>query len=127
LAQDTIFYDTVNVDTDTKEIAPYLLKLRRVPKRFITRINKAGKLEIQFGSGVSSNPDEYIVPNPTNVGTTLAGLSTLDNSLDPSNFMYTKTYGDIPYNTTLTVKYTSGGGIKSNTGKGTLTKLRTII
>jgi len=83
-------------------------------------------MELQFGSGVSDLPDEYIVPNPTNVGTSLPGLTSLDNSLDPSNFMYTKTYGEIPYNTTLTINYVVGGGIKSNTGEGTLQNIRSI-
>jgi hypothetical protein len=126
LAQDTIFYDQLNESSDTDEIAPYLLKLRRVPKRFITRINKNKKMELQFGSGISDLPDEYIVPNPTNVGNSLSGLSTLNNSLDPSNFIYTKTYGEVPYNTTLTVTYVIGGGIKSNTGKDTIQNIRSI-
>jgi len=126
LAQDTIFYDQINEETTTDEIAPYLLKLRRVPKRFITRINKNKKMEIQFGSGISSQPDEYIIPNPTNVGAALPGLTSLDNSIDPSNFIYTKTYGEVPYNTTLSVKYVIGGGIKSNTGNDTLQNIRSI-
>jgi len=122
-----LFYDEVNESSDTKEISPYLLKLRRVPKRFVIRVNKNDKFEVQFGSGVSTYSDEYLIPNPTNVGSFLPGLSTLDNSLDPSNFLYTKTYGEVPYNTTLTVKYTVGGGIKSNTSRNTLQKIRTVL
>jgi len=126
LAQDTLFYDTPNTDTNTRDEVPYLIRLRTVPRRFITRVNEDEKIEMQFGAGVSTSPDEYIIPNPTNVGIGLAGVSTLDASLDPSNFMYTKTYGQCPYSTTLTVNYTYGGGIKSNTSKGSLTKLRNV-
>ena len=38
----------------------------------------------------------------------------MDSSLDPSNFLYTKTYGVAPQNTTLTVTYLVGNGIKDN-------------
>jgi hypothetical protein len=42
------------------------------------------------------------------------GISKLNQAYDPSNFMYTKEYGIAPSNTTLTVTYITGGGIKSN-------------
>ena len=43
-----------------------------------------------------------------------------DHPIDPSNFMYTKSYGLAPANTTLTVKYTTGGGVESNVPAFTL-------
>ena len=50
-------------------------------------------MELRFGS-VSSNADEEIIPNPDNVGSSLGtGLSKLDESFDPSNFLKTKTFG----------------------------------
>jgi len=104
-----------------------LLKLKRVNRRFISRINSDFYTEIQFGSGVSTNPDEYIIPNPANVGSSLPeGITKLDSTLDPSNFMYTKTYGEVPYDTTLTINYLYGGGIKSNVQQGDLNKLNNV-
>ena len=48
-------------------------------------------MELRFGSGVSSNADEEIIPNPDNVGSSLGtGLSKLDESFDPSNFLKQK-------------------------------------
>jgi hypothetical protein len=41
---------------------------------------------------------------------------------DPSNFLYTQTYGISPSNTTLTVTYLKGGGATSNIPSNTLTK-----
>ena len=35
----------------------------------------------------------------------------VDVDIDPSNFLYTRTYGQAPANTTLTVTYTLGNGI----------------
>jgi hypothetical protein len=40
---------------------------------------------------------------------------------DPSNFLYTQTYGLAPSNTTLTVTYLKGGGAVSNIPSNTLT------
>jgi hypothetical protein len=59
--------------------------------------------------------DEEITLNANNIGSSLpGGRANIDNVIDPSNFLYTKTYGDVPYDTTLTIQYLRGGGIKSN-------------
>ena len=70
---------------------------------------------LEFGSGVTSSPDEVIIPNPYNVGIGLVdGISKMNMSYDPSNFMYTNEYGIAPSNTTLTVTYLIGGGSVAN-------------
>ena len=95
--------------------APYLLKLLKTPRRFTTCIRSDSRTEIKFGAGISDNPDEEIIPNPQNVGSTLPGSpSYLDTAFDPSNFLSTRTYGLSPSNTTLTIKYAYGGGIGDN-------------
>jgi hypothetical protein len=120
LAQDTVFETIANTVQNDPELSqytsvPYLLKLKKTAHRFITKFKSDKNLEIQFGPGISANDDEEIIPNPDNVGSALTGLQTqFDHPIDPSNFMYTKSYGLAPSNTTLTVKYTTGGGIKSN-------------
>lgn len=133
LAQETIFEEVTNTyDNDRtlpvyKDTVPYLLRLKRVPKRFVTRITADNKIELQFGSGISTNPDEEIIPNPENVGSSLPlGVNRLDYSYDPSNFVYTKSYGEVPTNTTLTVTYLVGSGIKSNVGVNSLTEVLNI-
>ena len=120
LAQDMVFETIANTVQNDPELSqytsvPYLLKLKKTAYRFITKFRSDKNLEIQFGPGISDNDDEEIIPNPDNVGSGLNGLQTqFDHPIDPSNFMYTKTYGLAPSNTTLTVKYTTGGGVKSN-------------
>ena len=102
--------------------APSLLKLRKSSKRFITRLRSDNLLEMQFGSGVSDNNDEEIIPNPNNVGNGLAGFrKAIDVDIDPSNFLFTRSYGQAPSNTTLTVKYTVGNGIVDNVSANVLT------
>jgi hypothetical protein len=130
LAQDTIMEDIANIpynDPDTaeyKSTVPYILKLKRTPRRFVTRLRDDGKTELQFGSGISSDADEEIVPNPTNVGAGLDYLARTTNSnVDPTNFLYTSTYGLAPQNLTLTVRYTIGGSVNDNVGINTLTSI----
>ena len=78
-------------------------------------------MELRFGSGVSDNADEEIIPNPDNVGSRLGfGVSKLDDSFDPSNFLKTRTFGLAPSNTTLTVKYNYGGAVEHNVATNTI-------
>ena len=130
LAQDTLFETVPNLLENDPEFvnyrssSPSLLKLRKTSKRFVSRLRSDNRLELQFGAGISDNNDEEIVPNPTNVGNGIAGFrKNLDVDIDPSNFLYTRTYGQAPSNTTLTVKYTVGNGIADNVDANTVTNI----
>jgi len=121
LAQDTVFEQIDNNEDNSTYLhqysgdTPYLLELNRVPKRYVTNFEDDGIMVIGFGAGISSNADEEIIPNPDNVGSALyTEHQNLDTTLDPSNFLYTKTYGVAPQNTTLTVTYLVGNGIIDN-------------
>ena len=106
---------------------PYLLRIKRTPKRFTTRITANGRVEIQFGSGISSNPDEEIIPNPDNVGSGLPGsTNNLDKSFDPANFMFAKVYGEAPGNTTLSVEYVVGRGLDDNVHANTISQISKV-
>ena len=133
LAQDTIFEDIANIPFNDPDLAvhrssaPYILKLRRTPRRFVTRVREDLRTEIQFGSGISSDADEEIIPNPKNVGLGLDYLSRTTNSnIDPSNFLYTSTYGLAPNNEVLTVTYAIGGGVSDNVSSNTLVNIGNI-
>jgi hypothetical protein len=130
LAQDTVFDQVENSEDNSTDLnqysgeTPYLLELKRVPKRFITRFEDSSTLVIQFGAGISSNADEEIIPNPDNVGSALyANVGDLDQGIDPSNFLYTKTYGVAPSNTTLTIEYLIGNGVADNVPAKDLTNI----
>lgn len=131
LAQETI-YDTIkNTNINNPNFSanesntPYLLQLKKVQRRFVTRFINETTLQLQFGAGTNtSNTDEEVIPNPDNVGLGLPyKQSKLNTAFSPSNFLYTDTYGISPNNTTLTVRYLVGGGLQSNIGGGTLTVL----
>jgi len=105
---------------------PYILQTKLVQNRFATRFLNETTLQIQFGSGNPNDTTEEIIPNPLNVG---LGLPFQQNKLmaaySPTNFIFTNTYGVAPTNTTLTVRYYTGGGVSSNILANTLTNPNT--
>ena len=126
LAQDTVFTTKINASyTDPNAIqddAPNLLNLKQIQRRFTTRFLSSTVLQLGFGAGTVSDNDENLVPNPDNVGTGLAfSKDKLTTAYSPLNFMFTDTYGIAPSNTTLTIRYLTGGGLNSNVPSGTLT------
>ncbi len=126
LAQDTVFTTKINASyTDPNAIqddAPNLLNLKQVQRRFTSRFLNNTTLQIGFGAGTVSDNDENLVPNPDNVGTGLAfSKDKLTTAYSPLNFMFTDTYGIAPADTTLTIRYLTGGGLASNVASGTLT------
>ena len=134
LAQDTIFDEVENtgaIDTELKQYnqqTPYLIKLKKSTRRFITRFKTNNQLEIQFGAGNTNKADEEIIPNPDSVGLGIdEGVNRLNVAYDPSNFLFTKAYGQAPANTTLTVTYIVGGGLESNVQSNTITEIDTLF
>ena len=133
LAKDTIFEDVENnIDNDptsviSREVSPYILKLKKTSRRFTTYINQDDETLIRFGAGVSDNPDEEIIPNPDSVGSNLPGSpSKLGQAFDPSNFLKTKAFGLAPSNTTLTFTYSFGGGVDDNVQSNDITSISNI-
>jgi hypothetical protein len=105
----------------------YILKLQQTNKRFTTRLVDEQTIELRFGSGNESTPDELLIPNTKNVGLGLNNsINRMGESFDPSNFLKTNTYGIAPAKTTLTVTYLAGGGIQSNVPQGDLTKIKAV-
>ena len=133
LAQSTVYESIPNTPLNDPfmsqygGVVPNLLKLRTVQRRFATRFNADNTLTLKFGSGVSSSPDEEIIPNTENVGMGLIdSISKLETAYDPSNFLYTKQYGLAPGNTTLTVTYITGGGVNTNVPSNDVTTIYEI-
>ena len=127
LAQDTVFESIENTTLNDPTYSqyhndtPYMLKLIKTPRRFTTYVRDDNKMELRFGSGISADADETLIPNPDNVGSSLGmGVSRLDESFDPTNFLKTRTFGLSPSNTTLTVNYNYGGSVEDNVPQGAI-------
>ena len=122
LGQDTIFDEEQNAANDSS-LVPSILKLKRVPRRFVTRFTSKGVMQIQFGSGVVGSDDETFLPDPSNIkkyGDKQA-VEQIDRAFDPTNFLFTRTYGLAPSNTTLTIRYLTGGGVGANAPANSVT------
>lgn len=133
LAQEMVFLDYPNTESNDpdlyqfKSTVPYILKTIKTPKRFTVKINEDSTTTIQFGAGDPTASDEQLIPNLKNVGLGLPNsISRLEESFDPTNFLKTKTYGTSPANTTITVRYYTGGGVGSNIPSGELTKINGV-
>ena len=116
LGQDTIFVEQNN-DSTYNDLVKSSLQLQKVPRRFVTRFTSTGVLQIQFGAGVISADDETFLPDPTLL--TKFGsqdqVNAIDIAYDPSNVLFTRTYGLAPSNTSLTIRYLTGGGKDGDT------------
>jgi len=120
---DTIKNSNIN-DPNANGNVPYLLRLRKVQRRFSPKIISSTQIQLQFGAGSPNDTDEEITPNADNVGIGLPfERDKLTAAYSPVNFLYTKTYGIAPSNTTLTVRYLTGGGVNSNVEANTLTSI----
>lgn len=120
---DTIKNTNIN-DPNVNGDTPYLLRLKKVARRFATRFTSLNNLQLQFGAGNPSDVTEEITPNADNVGIGLPfEQDKLTVAYSPTNFLFTGTYGIAPSNTTLTVRYLTGGGVNSNVNSGVLTNL----
>lgn len=127
LAQDVVL-DSTRTSQDPSlavdsELVPNLLRLKKVQRRFVSRFKDENILELQFGAGVTGDSnDAEFTPNPNNVGLGLPfGSDKLTTAFSPTSFTFTDTYGISPSNTTLTVRYLTGGGVGANSPSNTLT------
>ena len=130
LGQEMVYDSIKNTNTNDPNFSsqegdsPYLLKLKQVSRRFATRFQSPTTLQIQFGAGTSSDTNEEVTPNADNVGLGLPfEKDKLTSAYSPQNFIFTDTYGIAPSNTTLTVRYLTGGGATANVSAGSLTTL----
>jgi hypothetical protein len=122
LAQETIFTPTANLTSGSDGIN-YLINLQRVPKRFITRLKNTGSIELQFGSGVSTQTDIQIIPTIDNIQLGLVpSVSDRIDDYNKASIFYTKNYGIAP-SSNLYVKYLVGGGVESNLPANSITKI----
>lgn len=125
LAQATIFDKIANPSFGTDGV-PYLLQLKRVPRRYVSRFLSDNTLQLEFGAGISTNKtDQTILPTPDNIQLGLVpGISSLYNGFNKASVFYTQEYGLAP-NSNLTIRYLVGGGLTANTNANTITTIDT--
>jgi len=133
LAQEMVYIDyPINQFTDG-DLEPFqedvsnVLRLLKTSRRYVAEVNADNTTSLVFGGGNSTSPDETLVPNFKNVGLGLrSSIDRLGESFDPANFLKTRSYGQAPSNTTITVSYLVGGGVESNVTRGDLVQIQRI-
>ena len=133
LAQEMVYEEyPISEQTDRdllkyKDTVSNVLKLLKTSRRFVRQINSDNSTTLVFGAGNSANGDETLIPSFKNIGLGLqSSIDRLGESFDPANFLKTRSYGQAPANTTLTISYLVGGGVSSNVAKGELTRIQRI-
>lgn len=129
LTQDTVFIKEPNTLPDYLSV-PSRLKMIPAPRRYEKSTDrKTAKTTIRFGSGDENVFDEDIVPDPSEHAIKMFGdKKTLDFvTIDPNSFLTTSTLGVSPRNTTLTIVYRSGGGVRHNVASNQITSVKSLI
>lgn len=132
LAQDVIMDEVAVADNGEDGQMPSSgLRLRKVPRRFVKRLNRNKRTELYFGSGVTNEAEEEIYLDSRQVANNQYDnelLNTVGNvSLNNVNFLNNSAFGLAPTNTTLTVRYVLGGGVESNSPSNTITNIDNLI
>jgi hypothetical protein len=126
LAQDTIIDDTsVSYTPDVSESTnpPYVIKFRKVPRRFVTMLTPNKTVQLLFGSGQGDVSDDIVSLDYRQVANPDYQTNIANVALDNTDFLQTDSFGLAPANTTLTVEYTIGGGVDTNVPSGTITEV----
>ena len=122
LAQSTVFDKVVN-PTSGSDGVPYLIRLKRVPRRYVSRFLSDNTLQLEFGAGVANTSDNSILPNPDTIQLGLVpGISNLYNNFNQASVFFTQEYGLAP-SSNITVRYLVGGGVTSNVASNTITTI----
>tara|TARA_Y100000593_G_scaffold94248_1_gene192416 strand:+ start:4773 stop:6947 length:2175 start_codon:yes stop_codon:yes gene_type:complete len=95
-------------------------------KRFIIDVDSDNKTSLIFGNGtitkdITRGYVEEVFGDNQEINALIQG--SLPSSIDPSGQVTYKSLGESPSNTTLTIKYRTGGGIKSNVPVNDLTTI----
>jgi len=120
LAQEMVLTDVPNNDAYEGSLAlykgtvPYILNYLKTSRRFTINVDENNQTYLEFGAGTDGFADEIINLSSQQIGVGLSNINNLNISLDPSNFLKNDTYGLAPQNTTISVRYTVGGGFESN-------------
>lgn len=133
LAQENVLYGVPNNDafegylSEFSSTVPFILKYLKTSRRFTKNVDENNRTYLEFGGGTNGFADEIINLSSQQVGAGLSNLRNLNLSLDPTNFLNNDTYGLAPVNTTLTVTYTIGGGLQSNSPSNSITNISSIV
>jgi hypothetical protein len=115
LANDTVFVKQENYSSDSNE-SESVLFLKAAPYRFVKQNSlSSGLTTLRFGGGNALTTDNDLIPEPSKFALPLYGKQTFNRiTLNPNNLLSTNTLGAIVPNSTITITYRYGGGLRHN-------------
>lgn len=118
LAIDTVLTNVPNTSFtyDSEQSMPYLLKYKKVNRRFEVNRKDSETIEIIFGSG--RNITQNFAVNDYNI----LG-QTNEITVHDTDFLSNSVFGIMPENTILTVKYRVANGVTDNVGTNELNQI----
>ena len=128
LTQDTVFEALKNESLDKSEV-PFVVNIKPTTHRYTSEYDIiTEKTTLTFGSGKADTIDDDIVPDPSEFAIPLYGKTTLTRfSVNPEQFLQTKTMGVAPMGTTLTINARVGGGLEHNVAERTINSLKDTL
>jgi hypothetical protein len=121
LANDTVYLKTRNLNSDADQIESSL-QIQAAPYRYV-KINSlsTGLTTLRFGGGNAETTDNDTIPDPSQFSLPLYGQTTFSRyAINPNNLLQTNTVGTIVPNSTVTIVYRFGGGLRHNVGQGSI-------
>ena len=126
LSQDIIFRQVRNVDENTKEKVPMILKPVGVPRRFVVESDRNNTF-ILFGYGSEEDIKIDKIVDPTNVILNQYARDYVTTTgFDPSNLLGTGKFGVCPVNTTLRVVYRANSSRNPNAAVGSVNQIANV-
>lgn len=117
MAQDTIFESELNNNdgelSEFSDFTPYMLRARRISRKFVVDYMSDGQCFLQFGQGNEQIKDEYDVVNFQDL-VRKREVENISNSFIISNFFHENSFGVVPSNTSLNVTYLVSRGVEEN-------------
>lgn len=115
LTQDTVYRAIKNFSSDNRLVEDNLLPTP-APYRFIKKTDLNSRLtSLTFGGASAETLNDDIIPDPSEFSLPLYGKKIFSRyTLNPGNLLQSTTFGVLTPNTTLTVQYRYGGGLKHN-------------
>ena len=128
LTQNTVFKKSKNLSLDQLEV-PSILEIVPAGRRYTKDVNfLTATTTLTFGGGDESQPDDDLIPDPSELALPLFGKKTFTRfAIDPKNLMRTQTLGIAPANTTLKITFRHGGGSNHNVSAQSINTLENII
>lgn len=127
LTQDTVYRAIKNYKNDNRLVEDTIVPTP-APYRYIKKASIATRLTtLTFGGGNAETLDDDIIPDPSQFAVPLYGKRTISRfTIDPNNLLKTTTLGIVAPNTTITVEYRYGGGLRHNVEAGAIRSIRRL-